>query len=183
MALFKRRSTHTNELETPVGHDALAFNWTNRLRKVGDALDALHSLVEDVVVTADGGPSNSSATINLLGYRASSFHPGWTSVTYRLNRGDSELTETTGQLVLESLVGASANWGDRFAAVGHLIDGTRPNSQSVTLIVLDTGIVVNAVVPDESRAQRMRLQSFSFTNDQIRAAISESVHTQTARMQ
>ena len=169
MPLFKRK---TEELVMP---RVASPTWSKRLGDIGDAIDSLDHEVRDVSIVTEGGPGDSGAVVNVLGYRLGQSHAGWTPMMYSFARGTGELPS-----LAESTARASVRpveppprlgeWGIRLRAIGALLDSGGERVRSVTVVDLEAGAVVNAIVPEPTFGAVSTVRSFEFSNDRINAA-------------
>jgi len=169
MPLFKRK---TEELVLP---QVVAPTWAKRFCDIGDAIDSLDHDVRDVSVVTEGGPGEQGAVVNVLAYRLGQSHAGWTPRMFRFARGTGELPSLAESTARSSVRSAAppprlGEWGLRLRAIGSLLDAGHERVRSVTVVDLEAGAVVNAVVPEQTSGAVLTVRSFEYSNDQIKAA-------------
>jgi hypothetical protein len=176
VALFRRK---TDELLMP---HVVVFvpSWARRLCAVGDAMDRTGSQFRDVVVVTEGGPEETGAMITVLHHQQNLYRAGWTSAMYRIEADAEDLTAGSAESAPQTALPAGHRqshgskldphlWSTRLGAIGVLIDDQAEVVRSVTVIVLDSGAVVNGLVPAHTSATGWVLHSFEFPEEQIRS--------------
>lgn len=168
MPLFKRK---TEELIPPPE----MANWSKRLGSIGDAIDSLKHDVRDVSIVTEGGPGDSGAIVNVLGVRIGQSHAGWTPMMYSFARGTGELPSLAESTASSSVRSAGVpprlgEWGIRLRAIGALLDASHERIRAVTVVDLQAGAVVNAIVPEPTFGASSTIRSFEFPNDRIKQA-------------
>jgi hypothetical protein len=180
MPLFKRRSA----TEEPLQLLPDPSRWARRLSIVGVALDEMIHDVRDIVVVAEGDPDDADTIVNLLGYREGVFHSGWASLMYTVNTlrmfhnepiAPPPLPERngTGALVSRRPVVKRGFWEARLFGVGVLLDRPGVQLMSPTVIDLETGVIVNALIQIDEIVPGWELRSIHFANDVILEAANE----------
>jgi hypothetical protein len=171
MSLFKRKDPQAESLRVIVQWPT----WADRLGGIGVALDGVDHAMRDVVAVTDGGPGDSGASINMLGHRQSAFHSIWAPIMYEWEQGEEQLIDYVSGAAVVTRPSSSANadpdgsWASRFRAIGSLLDRKGAVLRSVTVIDLEDGAVVNALVRASDFSATLTLRSFEFSNLQIRS--------------
>jgi hypothetical protein len=164
MALFKRRNREPGELPQP---EAIEPSWARLLGLIGSGLDNVPHELRDIVIVTEGQADEHGAMISLLGYRDSAYHVGWTSMMYSLRLSPND-PGAIHQLPIPGAPPAFPRTREqRFCAIGDLLDRSGTQLRAVTVVDLDAGALVNAVVPVMDPVPGWELRSIVLANDRI----------------
>lgn len=181
MPLFRKRHTGDDAATPP---PPLDIGWCHRLGAVGDALDGTGEPFVDVAIVTDGPSESSSALINTLGYQTNLYNSGFNPMMFRLEPPADEPVvqaasdpETAPVALTPQSFGS---WGGRLRGVGHILDVVEPAMSSPTILDLEDGVVVTALLPSPKLQPAWLLYTFEYSNKQIRNALKAAVESTNA---